>query len=173
MRRLIFLAVSLLSAASAAAEDEWWQHPFTVCAILKDHPKNNGKIVAVRGRLQMTDEGTWLAGENCQSSLETKGYNWQMIISLVRSKDPALPGDAVVQRDDKSFQSFYATLKRFPTAKRITVTYRGLLQTYDDLSRRVAPNLGGVMTPLGFGHSGIAPAQLVVQSVSLKDLIIE
>src|SRR5690348_7869773 len=173
MKAHTFVLIFLLSSASVIAEDDWWQRPLTVCDILKDHPKNNGMVVAVRGELEMTDEGTWLAGENCQSSLVTRGYKWQMIISLVRSKDPALPGDAVIQRDEKSFQRLYATLRRFQNAKKITVTYLGLFQTYQDLSRRVAPNLGGVMTPLGFGHSGLAPAQLVVQSVSLKDLIIE
>ena len=173
MKTIILFALSVFSATAALGEDLWWQRALTVCDILENHVKNNGKIVAVRGRLEITDEGTWLAGENCHSSLVTKGYRWQMIISLVRSKDPALPADAVVQRDENSLQRFYATIRQSPTAKKITVTYLGLFQTYEDLSRRIAPNLGGNMIPLGFGHSGLAPGQLVVQSVSLKDLIIE
>ena len=75
--------VLFLSVASMAwPQDLDWPKTLGVCDLLRDPLGFNGQLVAARGVSRSTDEGWWLAGENCSGVLQTNGYAWPTVLWL-------------------------------------------------------------------------------------------
>jgi hypothetical protein len=72
MKRLLALAILV---ASILPLESFQNEPQTisVCDVLRDPVQFNGKMIAVRGFLVSTDEGSWLKGD-CKETLVTWGY---------------------------------------------------------------------------------------------------
>ena len=148
-----------------------WPKTITVCEVLKDPVRYNGKMVAVRGRVVSTGEGTWLIGEGCTDTIETAGYKWSASIWLESRKGEALH-EVDFSRDEVAFTKFAALLKSKGDdgSKKLVATYLGLFETYEDLAQRIVKYPSGELKGVGFGHLDSAPGQLIVRSVSLTDV---
>jgi hypothetical protein len=142
----------------------------SICDVLHDPSKLNGKLIAVRGYEFSTDEGVFLKG-NCKDSLETQGVTWPNLISL------AYPGgsfalhevDFTVDRDAIAAAS--DLVRRYKEPKRVWLTYVGLLETREPFNLQVYTDKSGKKRPAGFGNGAVAPAQLLIKTV--KDVVVE
>jgi hypothetical protein len=141
----------------------------SVCEVLNDLARYNGKPIVIVGRFAYTDEGTWLS-EDCERKIVTHGYTWANIISTtyVRSQVEPPPGLP------KGFKWEERLLKLKLEQVRRTTTLRVLKQYhYSDkwvamfgrfetrLPLQVAVGGGGRLMGYGFGHLNAAPAQLI------------
>ncbi len=194
MIRLIIIALSVYSLEIQAQQTDW-PPAVDICEVLRDPFKFNGQIIAVRGLFHATAEGWWLAGENCRNTLETKGYKWPQHVWLTSPEQIAsmpawlrqsqrtawgLGEVPFAHPDEPAFTQLFAKIKAvlsdppYPEpGDRITVTFLGQLETYNKLDLLVRRTSSGGISAVGFGHLGLSPAQLILKSVSLKDLIIE
>jgi len=134
----------------------------TVCDVLAGDPSGlNGKVISVRGILIATEEGTWLSGE-CKTHLVTKGLSWGNILWVyVDSSD-----EAVV----RSWRGMFETLKHLHGdlhKDKVLVTIEGQIETRKSMDEAVYEMPYG-WTKVGFGHQGVAPAEINV--LSIKDV---
>jgi hypothetical protein len=190
MTRFPIALVVLVSIATYANSQETdWLKTLSVCDVLRDLPKLNGQIVAVRGAFVATDEGWWLEADNCRDGLQTGDFKWPSHLWLtspqaIASMDPRLKetqrtawglGEIGFRQDKRAFAEFFATVKQRSSDQpvRIVATFLGLLETYKDLTLRIRRYPSGVVAGYGFGHLGASPAQVVLKSVSLTDIVVE
>src|SRR5690242_14343106 len=75
-------AVSLFAQPQAAEPP----HVMTVCELLRQPSKYNGKAVMVRGVYFPTEHGLYLDGE-CDGVLVTKGHVWPSLILISPSRE--------------------------------------------------------------------------------------
>src|SRR5262249_43556234 len=102
----------------------------SVCDVLRDPFRYNGKLVAVRGYLLDTIEGEWLA-EDCPERLVTFGYKWPNQIWLrqvpVEQVGALHRVDFVTDlRPSEESRRVRAELRE---GDRVWVTYVGLFET--------------------------------------------
>ncbi len=174
MTTFLIGALGLLALYARAAPDQ--TPALSVCDLVARRNAYNGRMVAVRGKLEGV-EGAWLvAPSDCEYKLVTKGVIWQNIIYLAYPlNSPAAPDyyhadfttdwKAIRKAEGESVRAGYD-----PSVDSKIATYVGLFRTYEDLGSRVNPNLPGALK-LGFGPVGLeAPAMLLVQSVG--DLVV-
>jgi hypothetical protein len=164
-------AVPLLVAFSLLAAPQTPESAaISVCTVLADRLRLNGKIISVRGYEESTDDGSWLKGD-CKTHVTTDGHVWPDLIWLSVSHLDTL--------HEIRFKTDMDALRRFGdmTAKaarsghkyRVWVTYVGMFETEGELGiggGKVGPDHG-----TGLGHLNGAPAQLVIKTV--RDLKIE
>jgi len=129
----------------------------------------DGKMVAVRGAVEGTDEGAWLrSSQNCKYKLVTRGITWPNVISLeYPNNESTNPADHV--DFDVDWEAIYTVGVAVPKGfnrkiDQIVKTYVGLFQTYPDLDSRVSSDKGDALKA-GFGHLGGAPARILVKTV--------
>jgi len=139
--------------------------PLTVCDVLSPDPTRfNGKWIALRGYLEGTDEGVWLAGE-CATHLVTKGLTWGNYISIW-----VVESDRSATRSWERLQKRLQRLHADGTKTRVWVTLGGRLETRATMDDAVVQMPYGLMRA-GFGHMGASPAELDV--VSVRDISVE
>jgi hypothetical protein len=136
----------------------------SICTILGDMQRFNKKVIAVRGVVTGSSEGSWLTDDSCSLRLVTEGYVWRNSISIES------PG-AIPIRDEIDFQLDQAALDRIAkqvkkmrynrAADRLWLTYVGLFETSEKLQVATYPD--GRRVPMGFGHLGGAPGQLLIK----------
>jgi hypothetical protein len=171
MKAVVILAVLIIGAMplhGLQPEPE----VLSVCDILRDPVQYNGKIIAVRGFLVSTDEGSWLHGE-CKEPLITNGYKWASMIWPESPTSGFALHKAPFEEDVLAQREMWATRDREITDRRdrLWVTYIGLLETRPTMNLEVFVRPNGQRQPVGFGHLGGAPAQLLVKTV--KDVVVE
>ena len=171
--------------------------PVTVCEILASPQQFNGRNVAVLGRLATTDEGWWLAEDDCGRKLVTDGHTWPNSIWLHCCYKPAPDpptGSLVLDQTvlSEKLHRVRGTTK-LRTEKRwfgggrsiqdgkVVSTPASLRDVREDWAvaygRVEAPSelrteIGGDgrLRGAGFGHLGAAPAQLVIKQKNLQTI---
>ena len=175
MKALSIIAVILLqgSVLAGLAEPQQETEPISVCDVLRDPVKYNGKMIAVRGFLISTDEGHWLNGD-CEEPLITNGYKWKSAIWPESPSSRSALHKVAFEEDFEAETAMYAVRNREmkdPRHDRLWVTYIGLLETRQSMDIEVFVRPNGERQPVGFGHLGGAPAQILIKTV--KDIVVE
>jgi hypothetical protein len=153
----VFLAAYLWLPGSAAQSAD---PPLTVCELLKDRVKYNGKMVVVRGEVDSTSEGGWLIDESCAEPLEISGLTLGRDIALVSTVSAVTPVNFKYDlQAEERLQREFKKLKVKPGQVHIFVTYEGVFETRPDSELTC-----GDIRVCGFGHLGGSPAQLVVKT---------
>ncbi len=173
---LIAASACFLARLSAAGQEAPGSPPLSVCEVLSDPLKYDGRIITIRDTGGATDEGAWLSSSACPGVFTTGGYRWPSMIALeVPTLAPPLRLHPVDFEYDwaagKKFERKYRRLHRRLPDDCLRFTITGLLETRTDWSpfKRVYPN--GIWEYTGFGHLGAAPAQLIMKSQDDVDTI--
>jgi hypothetical protein len=169
-RSIALAVVACLPAAHAlrAASDE--VPVLTVCEVLSDLDRYEGKSIIVVGRFGWTDEGSWLS-EDCKLKVVRGGLEFtypQISTAYVVSEfasPPELPKGFTW--DKRLLKQKVAQLKRTTRLHRHSpskyndkwVAMFGRLET--SLPREVRLANGLSATTSGFGHQSASPAQLI------------
>jgi len=161
----MLLAALIVAMQAAAATPRPSPKAVGVCDILAEDPARfNGKIVSVRGRLEATQEGTWLTGE-CKTHLVAKGLTWgNMLWVDVDASDEG------VERSWRTISDKLGRLHADIRRDKIRVTIVGRLETRKSMDDAVYQMPYGP-SKVGFGHMGAAPAEIDV--ISVQDVAVE
>lgn len=141
----------------------------TVCEVLADPLKYNGKMILLEGEINGTDEGGWLTASDCQTPFATGGHIWPNSVFLQGNLTDKHNLHKVDFAYDDAFKaralSKAKTLEKKYPGKKLHWTYEGLLETRTDWESFVARYPNGKSRYLGFGHLSEAPAQLIVKAI--------
>ncbi len=116
--------------------------------------------------MEGTGEGNWFTGDKCPGVFKSGNYQWPSIIWF---STPTMPNRSRLHTIDFQFDSEseylmearYRALKQRVPDRCIIWTYLGLFETRNDWSDPLAIGVDG--NPLGFGHLGKAPGQLIAK----------
>lgn len=141
--------------------------PLSVCAVLENVGKHNGRMVMVRGVLHQTPRhGTSLGdesgGQGC-SGLTGKRKEWTAALYLLWPSNPSVRVD--FDRDLASEKEMDLVLKaaNLTNKDRVIVTLEGLLEARSNF--QVFRQTDGQLYSTGYGSGGEYPAQLVIRRV--------
>ena len=169
---IIALAITITSPLRGAAQ-AGAPETLSVCDVLRDPVKYNGKMITVRGYLASNAHGTWLT-EDCKEHLMTTiGMEWPNTIWVGATAKDALH-QITFEEDWKVVEETRAKLGRQITDRRhdrVWVTYIGLFETWDNIKSAVGSDRSGALVLGGFGPGNYAPGQLIIQTV--KDAFVE
>jgi len=174
MKSTIILGLALVCAPLAIGQQTL--KTITVCELLQDPTKYNGKTIALRGEYSVGGHGLYLRGPDCDGLLITKGYRWpsSIWISLTRKEyqkrsmsfehllDAQIEVGAVRERQRRG---------KGASSEKVTVTFVGLFETREDLDSVVFQRPDGSLVGIGFGQAPGAPGQFFIDSV--KDIVVE
>lgn len=165
--RLIFPVLSLCLPWSAPSED----FPrVSVCDVVGDPTRYDGKMVAVHGLVRGTDEGVWLVGEACPKKLITTwGHVWHPSVWLAKPGDFGITHQIDFDLDEAAMNRAADTIKRQiqdPKLDKIWATYIGRIETRPNINSEPVRSADGTLRPAGFGHLNRSPAQLIIQSIA-------
>jgi hypothetical protein len=163
------LAACAVAAAQPAPPVKQATVPLSVCDVLSQPLLHDGHLLTVRGRLQSTDEGVWLAGDHCAAVLTTEGHVWPEVIALTMPGNPQSgrlhPVDFAFNWESKrDVDSQYKQLLQQAPEKCIVFTVTGLFETRQNWSTAKLTYPDGTSKLAGFGHVGEALGQLVLRS---------
>lgn len=157
-----------LSAQPAMAPSGPSVPSVSVCQVLAEPLKFDGRLIELTGVQEGTDEGAWLAGPECPGVLKTLGYVWPSIIYLQMPDSPLCLHAVDFKYDFRSQkrvdQKYGALHRKFPD-RCIVWKYTGLLETRADWSAATAVYPNGTRKLVGFGHVDAAPAQLLLKQI--------
>jgi hypothetical protein len=141
----------------------------TVCEVLADPLKYDGKMILLEGEVYGTDEGGWLTASGCATPFVTRGHVWPNSIFLQGNPtDKHNLHKVDFAYDDASEERALAKAKsleqKYP-GKKLRWTYEGLLETRTDWEAFLARYPNGTSRYIGFGHLSEAPAQLIVKAI--------
>ena len=145
----------------------------TVCDILSKPLQFNGRMVTIRSRVEGTDEGGWLTGNDCPGALVTDQHTWPSEIALVAWAGLHHPPvDFGFDADsERRANARYKELRTRAPDRCIVWTYTGLFETRTNWSESIAVYADGTSKLIGFGHGGEAPGQLIIKSVDDVSII--
>jgi len=172
------LAFGLAFSPGLRAQADEPPKAMTVCELLREPSKFNGKKIAIRGLYVPYEHGLYLRGEGCEMMPITKGRDWPAVISVVLSDEQMRrrgidPGRFAAAESAITMAKLRATGARGGEAKiaRVRITYVGLFETRDSFDGHPEKQADGRAVESGFGAGGAAPGQLFVDSV--RDIIVE
>ncbi len=141
----------------------------TVCDVLANPLKYNGKMILLEGDIVGTDEGGWLTASTCPAQFVTGEHVWPNSIFL---QDPANKHNLHkvdfrydYQAEKKFFTESDALEKRNPDRKLRWVYERSVRDKERTGSLLLATYPNGTAKYIGFGHLSEAPAQLIVKAI--------
>ena len=161
---LLFIAASLLPLPPAASQPPSTPStpPITVCELLKNWSRYNGKQVTVTGVYRPWEHGLFLEGEGCEGILGNAAFKWMSVIDVVLSHDKyekrGLDPGKILRSNEalsSAFHRMFRELTENPD-KSTHVTYSGLFITHDDLDARPGD---------GFGALNAAPGEFYIDQV--------
>ena len=174
-RWLVWLGAVLPAGLPMLGQQIQEPKEITVCELLRDSARYNGKTISVRGEYFVGDNGLYLRGLNCGRGLITKGYTWPALIWLSDSAaEFARRGLDAKQFVNSVIQIGKARSGRAGSGvgnERVTLTYTGLFETRKNLADFVRNLPDGSVTGDGFGPVPGAPGQLFVQAVD--EIVVE
>jgi hypothetical protein len=151
----------------------------TVCQVLSNPQRYDGRIIALRGTYRSAVDVGGLAGAGCDGILVTAGYTWPSFVWLASPASRGVLHKADFPPNPSAFEKLAALLRQagfdnhlYSAKLTATVTFVGLFETYGDLAQRVRSTSYGPRG-FGFGNDDGAPAQLLVKTISLDDVVIE
>ena len=141
----------------------------TVCEVLADPLKYDGKMILLEGEINGSDEGGWLTASGCPTPFVTGGHTWPNSVFLQGNPiDKHNLHRVDFAYDDASEARALAKAKRlgrkYP-GKKLRWTYEGLFETRTDWESFLARYPNGTSRYIGFGDLSQAPAQLIVKAV--------
>jgi len=141
----------------------------TVCQVLADPLKYNGRLILLGGESFGTDEGSWLTASGCPTQFVTGGHVWPNSIFLQANPNDRNNLHKVdFAYDFGSEAPAYAKAKsleeKYP-GRKLRWTFEGLLETRTDWESFHARYPNGTSRYIGFGHLGEAPAQLILKAL--------
>ena len=168
----------LLLTACAAATIAEGQRPSdggpkigsaTVCEILTDPLRYDGRLLKVSGRFAGTDEGSWIVGDGCPGVFVTEGHVWPSEIALTNPEAPSRQRLHTVDfqldpESERRAHEKYQHLRETAPEKCIRVSITGLFETRKNWPDAKMKYPDGTSKYAGFGHLGEAPGQLLVKS---------
>jgi hypothetical protein len=169
---IAFTVIPVLSQTSAPAKKPAHEAEvpvLTVCEVMSDLTRLDGKVVIIIGRFGYTDEGSWL-DEECGHKVLAAGHEFEPSISLTYALGDFEPPPQMPEHfkwDERLLQEKLKQVKR-TTKLRVykkhnyTDTWMamfGRLET--QLPHRIAYGNGISLSIAGFGHLSGSPAQLV------------
>jgi hypothetical protein len=177
---LLITAICSCTVSQAAEDQASQQQPrLGVCEALSQPLKYDGQFVQIRGRVEGTDEGGWLVGDECPGVFVTDEHHvWPSVISLATPTSTKLGSTRIHPIDfefdaesDRRIDAKYRELRTRVPDKCIFLTYSGLFETRRDWANAVARFPNGTTKVIGFGHLGTAPAQLILKSADSVEVI--
>ena len=178
MMRKASIAIFLFLTVAASGQTAQPVEIVTVCEVLHARASFNGKVVAVIGRVSATEEGVWLE-DRCQKPLITGNYRWADIIS-VRAKTTSLryEADGPMSLPDgfdfdravvsKKLAELETRLRRSKQKLKYWAIVYGRIDTNEELLTGKLRD--GKVIPVGFGHLGGAPAQILSHQKDFENL---
>ena len=143
--------------------------PYTVCEALSNLSLYNGKMIALVGRISMSNEGQWL-GEECASHLTTGDYAWPNLVWLEHdpSSETAQQADFTIDEGAlrAKFESVLRSTKLRNQHDHWALVY-GRLETRERLETVLSKD-GKTKHGYGFGHLAGAPAQIVYRKKDVR-----
>lgn len=152
----------------------------TVCDVMPDLTRFDGKVVTISGILHATSHVVQLEGDGCKKHFVTKGYQWQDALMLAFT-DSHLGRRLTGRQIDFGFSSNKESMKLLEKAKervkidiyrrQIRVVIEGMILTGG--AEYLVDNAPGPSSVDGFGHGGQTPGVLVVKELILAEVINE
>ncbi len=134
-----------------------------VCTVLKNLDFYAGKIVKIEADVHL-DVDTWLGDDACDPDLRIRGVKFQALIKPFFTDSAEVRQAFGMMTDTKGMKQFTESIEKLEIEKqKLRIVVDGFLVT-----RRPGHTLVSERDPasrLGFGHLGMAPAQLVVRYV--------
>ncbi len=162
---LILLAVVMAVQAENRRDPLPSPGMLSICDVVANDPtKLNGKVIRIRGFLQATGEGGWLA-EECKTHLVTKGLTWPNSFSIYVDES-----DENIARSWEGMLTRLRQLHADAERDKIWLTIIGRLETRASMNDEVLETPHGLVR-LGFGHMNDSPAEINV--ISVEDIRIE
>jgi hypothetical protein len=164
---LLLVIIGFVSAEAQTSDASAPARALTVCEVLAEPLKYDGQMLTIRGSLDGSGDGAWLTSTRCPDVMVTDGHVWPVLISLQypdhknRLHPVTFKFDAASER---RIGAKYRELARSADGKCLVWTYTGVFETRRDWSTARAPHPGGPSPFVGFGHLGVAPAQLLLKS---------
>lgn len=140
----------------------------TVCEVLANPLKYNGKLILLEGEIYGTDEGGWLTATTCATPFTTGEHVWPNSIFLQDPGDKHTLHKVDFTYDYVAEKKFFAIsdrLEKQNPGRKLRWVYEGLLETRTDWQSFHARYPNGTSRYIGFGHLGEAPAQLIVKAI--------
>ena len=136
---------------------------YSVCEILSHLEEFSCRPVHIRARL-VADVDEWLVGENCPKSIEVAGTRFEDLIKLQSPSSPVAGCRVGWSDDEESDRKIREVFRRYDGGRkvRIYVTIAGVIETRNPPYALAGKRPGW---RLGFGHLGMAPAQIIVKRV--------
>src|SRR4051812_11623377 len=135
--RTILLPILLCGVAVAQSEQDIPVETLTVCQLLAHPLVYDGRLVRVRARVDGTDEGEWLVGDECPEVFVTDEHQiWPSMIFLATPTSTIL-GRTRIHTTDFEFDTAsrrrlvpkYHQLRAHLPENCISWTYTGLFET--------------------------------------------
>ena len=175
--RILSLLLATIACAPVAQTQESHQ-TITICELLRDSSKYNGKVVAVPGEYFAGGHGLYLRGSDCDGILTTRGYRWPALI-WISPMEKEFTSRGLNFYHASRAEIEIATVRERErqrigvdwNSEKVTLTYVGLYETREHFDREVGRGRDGKLVANGFGPGNTAPGQLFVDSV--KDIAVD
>ena len=151
----------------------------SVCELLKQPSKFNGRVIELRGIYFVGGHGLYLAGAGCEAALVTKDKRWEPMIWVENSREKTESRGLNFERVKKT-ELEIATAKFREMSRRgvwankisqVIVTYLCIFETHDSFDTMIGALADDIPVPIGFGDQGVAPGQIFIDSV--KDIVVK
>ena len=145
------------------------QSSVTVCEVLANPLKFDGRMILLRGEIIGTDEGAWMTESGCPTPFITGEYVWPSSVYLQGNLSSKQILHAVKFRYDYTAHQRATTkvdyLRRQYPGRELRWIYEGLFETRRDWEPFLIRYPNGTFRYLGFGHLNEAPAQLITKAI--------
>ncbi len=142
-------------------------HVYSVCELLANPQRFNGRTIKVRGIVEGGMEGSWLESDNCPERFYVGEYSLPKAISLSYRSEfgVAAPRNmAHIERVDQQIQKKLRKMK----SSVLLLTHTGVFEART--AWKLLNNGSGDKRLWGFGHLNGFPAQLVI--IDIEDPLI-
>jgi hypothetical protein len=134
--------------------------PLSVCEVLHNSSKYDGKIIQVRGEWH----GSWVE-DKCDKQLQTESHKWPNAIHLANTLS--------LGKNDKPVDWFFGPYDYDPLINRAIrlkpPVYATIKGRFDVRTQLVTSPNGGPPSTSGYGHQGVLPARIVIKEI--KDFV--
>lgn len=168
LRKCLFLCLCYLDVAGASQIST--EPTLSVCSILKDIDYYGGRIVRVEAEIA-SDVDTWLVDESCDLRLRIGKYDFKPLIKVYFTDSDDVRSALGMITDSEAQSRIWKVLPEVDSAKQmLRIVVDGYLVTRRPIESLVSRKDATALR--GFGHLGMAPAQLIVRrmySMSIVD----
>ena len=155
---LIVLGVVLVPALAA--------EPLSLCTVLQRLSEYANKRISVRTHVVLSREGVFFQDEACMEGPKTGDYSWPPLVSWAAPGNrESIPSD--YRLNAQSISKFEVEVNRARSRDvrlEIVATVTGILRT--EANPKFVRTRSGALKPLGFGHLGEFPAEILIEDIS-------